>query len=146
VLARWITDRDLPKRFDVPFLVARVPPEQTPVADETEQFEPVWVRPADALARHQAGSFFMIYPTIITLERLQDLATVDAVLHACACRKSRCGPVARAPGCWLGARRAIWRTSRPTVNWRWCARTGKSCTRWTGNASRPCHCSKTCCA
>jgi glyoxylase-like metal-dependent hydrolase (beta-lactamase superfamily II)/8-oxo-dGTP pyrophosphatase MutT (NUDIX family) len=84
VLARWITDRDLPKRFDVPFLVARVPPGQTPVADETEQFEPVWVRPGDALARHQAGSFFMIYPTIITLERLQGLATVDAVLQACA--------------------------------------------------------------
>ena len=84
VLARWITDRDLPKRFDVPFLVARVPPEQTPVADETEQFEPVWVRPGDALARHQAGNFFMIYPTIVTLERLQKLATVDAVLQACA--------------------------------------------------------------
>jgi glyoxylase-like metal-dependent hydrolase (beta-lactamase superfamily II) len=84
VLARWITDRDLPKRFDVPFLVARVPPGQMPVADETEQFEPVWVRPGDALARHQAGSFFMIYPTIITLERLQNLATVDAVLQACA--------------------------------------------------------------
>ena len=84
VLARWITDRDLPKRFDVPFLVARVPEGQTPVADETEQFEPVWVRPGDALARHQAGSFFMIYPTIVTLERLQELATVDAVLQACA--------------------------------------------------------------
>jgi glyoxylase-like metal-dependent hydrolase (beta-lactamase superfamily II) len=84
VLARWITDRDLPKRFDVPFLVTRMPPGQKPVADETEQFEPVWVRPADALARHQAGSFFMIYPTIITLERLQDLATVEAVLQACA--------------------------------------------------------------
>jgi recombination protein RecT len=84
VLARWITDRDLPKRFDVPFLVARVPPEQTPVADETEQFEPVWVRPGDALARHLAGTFFMIFPTIRTLERLQNLATVDAVLQACA--------------------------------------------------------------
>ena len=43
---------------------------QTPVADEAEQFEPVWVRPADALARHEAGSFFMIFPTIRTLERL----------------------------------------------------------------------------
>ena len=84
VLARWITDRDLSKRFDVPFLVARVPPDQVPVADETEQFEPVWVRPGDALARHQAGTFFMIFPTIRTLERLQDLATVDAVLQACA--------------------------------------------------------------
>jgi len=84
VLARWITDRDLPKRFDVPFLVARVPEGQNPVADESEQFEPVWIRPADALARHQAGTFFMIFPTIRTLERLQAFATVDAVLRACA--------------------------------------------------------------
>ncbi|TXT33726.1 MAG: beta-lactamase-like protein [Comamonadaceae bacterium] len=84
VLARWITDRDLAKRFDVPFLVARMPPGQNPVADESEQFEPVWVRPAQALERHQAGTFFMIYPTIRTLEHLQQLATVDAVLQTCA--------------------------------------------------------------
>ena len=83
VLAHWITDRDLPRRFDVPFLVARMPANQAPVADEAEQFEPVWVRPADALARHQAGSFFMIFPTIRTLERLEKLASVDAVLQAC---------------------------------------------------------------
>jgi glyoxylase-like metal-dependent hydrolase (beta-lactamase superfamily II) len=44
----------------------------------------VWVRPADALARHKAGSFFMIFPTIRTLERLEKFATVDAVLAACA--------------------------------------------------------------
>ncbi|HSV51072.1 MAG TPA: MBL fold metallo-hydrolase [Burkholderiaceae bacterium] len=84
VLAHWITDRDLPRRFDVPFLVARMPGGQTPVADETEQFEPVWVRPSEALKRHQAGQFFMIFPTIRTLERLQAFATVDAVLQACA--------------------------------------------------------------
>ncbi len=84
VLAHWITDRDLPRRFDVPFLVARMPANQAPVADEAEQFEPVWVRPADALARHKAGSFFMIFPTIRTLERLQQFAAVDAVLRACA--------------------------------------------------------------
>ena len=84
VLAHWITDRDLPRRFDVPFLVARMPAAQTPVADETEQFEPLWIRPADALARHQAGEFFIIFPTIRTLERLQRFASVDAVLAACA--------------------------------------------------------------
>lgn len=83
-LAHWITDRDLPRRFDVPFLVARMPQGQQPVADEAEQFEPVWVRPADALARHEAGQFFIIFPTIRTLERLQAFATVDAVLAACA--------------------------------------------------------------
>jgi glyoxylase-like metal-dependent hydrolase (beta-lactamase superfamily II)/8-oxo-dGTP pyrophosphatase MutT (NUDIX family) len=84
VLAHWITDRDLPRRFDVPFLVARMPEGQVPDADESEQFEPVWVRPADALKRHADGSFFMIYPTIRTLERLQHYPTVDAVLQACA--------------------------------------------------------------
>ena len=84
VLAHWITDRDLPRRFDVPFLVARMPEGQTPVADEAEQFEPVWVRPADALQRHAAGQFFIIFPTIRTLERLQQYASVDAVLAAAA--------------------------------------------------------------
>ena len=84
LLAHWTGDRDLPSRFEVPFLVARMPDQQTPVADETEQFEPVWVRPVDALARHEAGEFFMIFPTIRTLERLQHYPTVDAVLAACA--------------------------------------------------------------
>ncbi|MBX3610616.1 MAG: MBL fold metallo-hydrolase [Hydrogenophaga sp.] len=84
VLAHWITDRDLSRRFDVPFLVARMPEGQEPVADEAEQFEPLWVRPADALARHAAGQFFIIFPTIRTLERLQAHATVQSVLDACA--------------------------------------------------------------
>ncbi|WP_375574329.1 MBL fold metallo-hydrolase [Paracidovorax oryzae] len=82
LLAHWTADRDLPRRFDVPFLVARMPQGQEPVADETEQFEPVWVRPRDALDRHAAGQFFMIFPTIRTLERLAEFASADAVLAA----------------------------------------------------------------
>ena len=92
-LAHWITDRDLPKRFDVPFLVARMPDGQTPIADETEQFEPCWVRPADALERHAAGSFFMIFPTVRTLERLAAYGNVDAVLVACTHRPEGEGPL-----------------------------------------------------
>ncbi|RAR85823.1 glyoxylase-like metal-dependent hydrolase (beta-lactamase superfamily II) [Paracidovorax anthurii] len=83
-LAHWTADRDLPKRFDVPFLVARMPQGQEPVADEAEQFEPVWVRPCDALERHAAGRFLMIFPTIRTLERLAAFASADAVLAAVA--------------------------------------------------------------
>lgn len=84
LLAHWITDRDLPRRFDVPFLVARMPEGQEPVADESEQFEPVWVRPADALARHEAGQFFMIFPTIRTLQRLAAFGSTQAVFDALA--------------------------------------------------------------
>jgi recombination protein RecT len=84
VLAHWITDRDMPKRFEVPFLVARMPEGQTPVADEKEQFAPEWISPQDALTRHEAGDFFMIFPTIRTLQRLAAYAKVDDVLQACA--------------------------------------------------------------
>lgn len=83
LLAHWITDRDLSRRFDVPFLVARMPEGQEPVADEMEQFEPVWVRPADALERHRAGQFFIIFPTIRTLERMRAFDRVDDVLASC---------------------------------------------------------------
>ncbi|MDM0114604.1 MBL fold metallo-hydrolase [Variovorax sp. J22R133] len=86
-LAHWITDRDMPKRFDVPFLVARMPADQVPVADDAEQFEPVWVRPADALARHAKGRFFMIFPTVRTLKRLTVFQNVDSVLSLCAQEK-----------------------------------------------------------
>jgi recombination protein RecT len=82
--AHWITDRDLPRRFDVQFFVARMPADQSAVADGAEQFEPVWVRPADALARHAAGDFAMIFPTVRTLERLSSFDSVDALLTACA--------------------------------------------------------------
>ncbi|MCW5234678.1 MBL fold metallo-hydrolase [Verminephrobacter eiseniae] len=87
LLAHWTADRDLPRRFEVPFLVARMPEGQTPVADEAEQFEPLWVRPADALARHGAGQFFMIFPTIRTLQRLSRFADTQAVLDAVAQEK-----------------------------------------------------------
>ena len=83
-LSHWITDRDLPKRFDVRFFVAPMPLDQEPIADGAEQFEPVWMNPAHGLARHEEGSFRMIFPTIRTLRRLQRFGRVEDVLDACA--------------------------------------------------------------
>jgi glyoxylase-like metal-dependent hydrolase (beta-lactamase superfamily II)/8-oxo-dGTP pyrophosphatase MutT (NUDIX family) len=78
--SHWTTDRDLPKRFDVRFLVARAPMGQMPVADEGEQFEPCWVQPREALERHSKGLFYMIFPTIRTLQQLSHFKYVDDVL------------------------------------------------------------------
>lgn len=83
-LAHWTADRNLPKRFAVPFFVARMPAGQTPVADGSEQFEPVWVHPQTALARYKAGQMPMIFPTLRTLERLAAYPTAQAVLDAVA--------------------------------------------------------------
>ena len=82
-LAHWITDRDLPKRFDARFLVARMPAGQAPAADNSEQFEPIWIAPREALRRHAAGAFDMIFPTIRTLRRMVQWPDVDSLLAAC---------------------------------------------------------------
>ena len=111
VLAHWITDRDLPRRFDVPFLVARMPEGQTPVADEKEQFEPVWVRPSDALQRYAEGKFFIIFPTERTLQRLQHYASVDAVLADCASEQPWFTSCPRAG--WLGDQEARYMEHEP---------------------------------
>jgi recombination protein RecT len=142
VLAHWITDRDLPRRFDVPFLVARMPEGQAPVADETEQFEPVWVRPLDALARHRAGQFFIIFPTIRTLERLQDFASVEAVLQACAATEQPLWTSCPRAGLLAGKEARYMEHETPYGELAWSAPTGRSCMRWTGNRSSP----RPCCA
>ncbi|MBC7437077.1 MAG: hypothetical protein H7332_13545 [Bdellovibrionales bacterium] len=82
--ARWIADPANPKRFDTAFFVVRMPEGQVPVADDTEQFEPVWLRPVEALERHKAGTFLLIFPTIRTLERLSLHADVAAIVAVCA--------------------------------------------------------------
>jgi recombination protein RecT len=79
----WVTDPDLPKRFDVRFLVARVPDGQSPIADEAEQFEPTWISPREALEGHEAGRIPMIFPTIRTLRRLAEKRSVDEVIAQC---------------------------------------------------------------
>ena len=83
-LAQWIADPNNPKRFDTAFFVARAPHGQIAVADNVEQFEPQWIRPAQALEQHKAGAFLMLFPTIRTLKRLSTHCSVESILAACA--------------------------------------------------------------
>lgn len=79
----WVTDRDMPKRFDVRFLAARVPDGQAAVADEAEQFEPIWLSPKEAIDGFRAGRIPMIFPTVRTLRRLAEARSIDEILHQC---------------------------------------------------------------
>lgn len=71
-LARWITPKALPRRFDTVFLAARAPQGQTGQADpvETEGF--CWMRPVDALARHLDDTDFLLPPPALSM-----LAAID---------------------------------------------------------------------
>ena len=86
--------------------------------------------PADALARHEAGQFFMIFPTIRTLQCLAQFADVDAVLAAVAGdeqplwgQQPRSGPAGRQ------GRRASW-SMRRYGSWPWSTqRPRRACAR-----------------
>lgn len=81
-LAHWTAATFVPKRFDVPFFIATAPTLQSPVADESEQFEPVWVQPAQAVRAHRAGQMPMIFPTLRTLEKLAAYPDTAAIFEA----------------------------------------------------------------
>ncbi|MCU0309842.1 MAG: NUDIX domain-containing protein [Acidimicrobiales bacterium] len=82
--SHWITPLGAPRRYDTRFFVARAPEAQVGLHDDREVIANLWIRPCDALARHHAGEFELIFPTIRSLEALDRFDTVDAALTAAA--------------------------------------------------------------
>jgi 8-oxo-dGTP pyrophosphatase MutT (NUDIX family) len=82
--SHWITPEGNHRRYDTRFFVGRAPSAQVPLHDDREVIANLWIRPVDALARHRAGEFEMIFPTIRTLEALERFASADDLLAAAA--------------------------------------------------------------
>jgi len=78
-VAHWITPLGEVRRFDTRFFVARAPEGQTPLHDDNETIDTIWVNPADALGRHARGELAMILPTIRNLEFLAQHGSAAAV-------------------------------------------------------------------
>jgi 8-oxo-dGTP pyrophosphatase MutT (NUDIX family) len=81
-VAHWITPEGEPKRFDTRFFLARAPEGQAYAHDDEELIGSEWIRPADALARHRAGDFDMIGPTIVSLGDIGLHATCDELFES----------------------------------------------------------------
>lgn len=82
--SHWITPDGAPRRYDTRFFVARAPADQALSHDDGETISALWVRPVDALSRHHAGDFELIYPTKHSLETLTHYDDADAVIAAAA--------------------------------------------------------------
>ena len=80
--AHWITPLGPPRRYDTRFFVAAAPVGQTPLHDDRETIANCWIAPAEALARHEAGEFDLILPTIRNLEAIARFDTAADVLAA----------------------------------------------------------------
>ena len=83
-IAHWITPLGENRRFDTRFFLARSPIAQEPLHDNGETVASLWVRPADAIARFEAGELMMLPPTVACLEFLAPHRTTDAAIAAAA--------------------------------------------------------------
>jgi glyoxylase-like metal-dependent hydrolase (beta-lactamase superfamily II)/8-oxo-dGTP pyrophosphatase MutT (NUDIX family) len=86
--ARWATPVGAPMRFDARFFFARAPEGWEPLPDRDEVERCSWLTPAEALAEHAAGRAPMAPPTVETLQMLDGLEDVAAILEAVRERKS----------------------------------------------------------
>jgi 8-oxo-dGTP pyrophosphatase MutT (NUDIX family) len=68
--SHWITPVGPPRRYDTRFFVTAAPPEQVPLHDDRETIANTWIQPQEALDRHAAGEFEIIFPTIKNLEAI----------------------------------------------------------------------------
>ena len=77
---RFVTPLGRPRRIDTRFFLAEAPPGQTGGHDEAETVESLWISPADALAKNDAGEFDLMRVTRIQLETLAERPTHEALL------------------------------------------------------------------
>lgn len=83
---RWITPEFEPRRYDTYFFLAGLPDGQLPADVSGEADRTEWARPADAVARFEAGEIVMLPPTLVTLRELAGYRSVAAALAAAADR------------------------------------------------------------
>jgi len=79
-VSHWITPELSPRRFDTRFFVTAAPSGQVAHHDDGETIATIWVRPADALARFEAGEIELLPPTIENLENLAVHDSTEAVM------------------------------------------------------------------
>ena len=93
--ARWITPVPEARRYDTRFYLATLPRDQSGAHDEHETTSSFWARPADVLARWEAGTVALAPPTHRTLEVLAGVrTTADAIaIAAGACLDPICPQV-----------------------------------------------------
>ncbi len=92
-LARWITPKQAPIRFDTWFYLARAEADATPEVDGTELVDFCWITPMRALQRAAAGELKLAFPTERQLERLAGFDSVAGLMADTLARVEQIRPI-----------------------------------------------------
>jgi 8-oxo-dGTP pyrophosphatase MutT (NUDIX family) len=68
--SRWVTPRDVRRRFDTWFFLAPAPDQYDLSLSPGELVDHRWITPADALTHGDSGEMLLVLPTIRTLQSL----------------------------------------------------------------------------
>ena len=79
-MARWVAPRTLEFRFDAIFFAVGAPPGLEPVPDGIEAAAAWWAVPEEILVESTRGESPLMWPTLVTLERLASASGVEDVL------------------------------------------------------------------
>lgn len=69
-IAHWITPTPEPRRYDTRFFAAHAPPGARCTVHDAEMTDALWLKPAEAVRRFEAGEMKLLPPTVHTLRRL----------------------------------------------------------------------------
>jgi len=81
-VGHWITPEGAPRRYDTRFFASFAPLGQTAAQDEVETIDHMWVSPADALDRQEAGGIELVFPTIWNLRLLSGYRTAAELISS----------------------------------------------------------------
>jgi 8-oxo-dGTP pyrophosphatase MutT (NUDIX family) len=79
--SHWLPPAVAPKRFSTWFFLAPAPDAVEVAVDNQEIRDHEWLRPAEAIARRDAGEIELAPPTWVTLWRLSGVDTVDEAVR-----------------------------------------------------------------
>ncbi len=82
LFSHWLTPEGSPRRYDTWFLAAAVPDGQEGVHDNSEAVHSEWVRPAEMLHRWSRDDVELIFPTMRTLQVLEQFESAAALLES----------------------------------------------------------------
>ncbi|HEX6262617.1 MAG TPA: NUDIX hydrolase [Actinomycetota bacterium] len=79
-IARWVAPESLVERFDAIFYAIAAPRGLDPLPDHVEADDAWWADPEEVVVESTRGESPLMWPTLITLERLASVSSVEEVL------------------------------------------------------------------